>query len=147
MALRAAYLTMHRNTDAALARFKVTGDQFVLLTALARGDAVTQRDLARRTVSDANTVRAMLLLLEARGLVARNRHPTDARARTVSLTAKGRRAYRAVWAASEPVREDLMAAFKPGQVETLFGLLKNVSMAMGRAEEGLVKAETVNEKP
>ena len=39
-----------------------------------------------RISSDPNTVRAMLLLLEQRGLVVRERHPTDGRARTVALT-------------------------------------------------------------
>src|SRR5205085_66588 len=46
MALRAAYLAMHRRSDAQFARRGVTADQFVLLAALAGGGAVTQRDLA-----------------------------------------------------------------------------------------------------
>ena len=79
MALRAAYLAVHRRTDAALARSGVTADQFVLMAVLAGGGARTQRDLARRTGSDPNTVRAMLLLLEGRGLVARTPHPTATR--------------------------------------------------------------------
>ena len=39
--------------------------------------------------SDPSTVRAMLVLLEERGLVSRDTHPTDGRARTVALTAVG----------------------------------------------------------
>jgi len=145
MALRAAYLAMHRRTDAALARHGVTADQFVLLAALARGDAVTQRDLARRTTSDPNTVRAMLLLLESRGLIARRRHRTDARARTVTLTAKGRRAYESLWAAGEPVREELVTALGPGEAETLLGLLGSVTRAMGGTDDGVERAEVASE--
>src|SRR5438309_11794375 len=89
-ALRAAYLALHRQTNACFAKDGVTADQFVLLAALADGDAVTQQELVRRVSSDPNTVRAMLLLLEGRALVARQRHPADGRARRVSLTAKGR---------------------------------------------------------
>lgn len=129
MALRAAYLAMHRRTDARLGRHGVTADQFVLLAALARGDARTQRDLGRRTASDPNTVRAMLLLLERRGLVARAPHPTDARARTVTLTAKGRRAYERLWGDSEPVRQELLAALRPGEAEALLDLLTRVTHA------------------
>lgn len=110
MALRAAYLALHRRTDAALARHGVTADQFVVMAALAGGDALTQRDLGRQTGSDPNTVRAMLVLLEKRGLVARAPHPSDGRAITVALTPAGRRTYRALWAASEPVRAALLSA-------------------------------------
>src|SRR5204863_485605 len=86
-ALRAAYLALHRQTDACFAKDGVTADQFVLLAALAEADAVTQQELVRRTGSDPSTVRAMLLLLEGRGLVSRERHPADGRARCVTLTA------------------------------------------------------------
>src|SRR5262249_28595853 len=90
LALRAAYLALHRQTDATMAPFGVTADQFVLLAALAEGDALTQQALVRRVGSDASTVRAMLLLLEVRGLVSREPHPDDGRARSVALTPLGR---------------------------------------------------------
>lgn len=133
MALRAAYLAMHRATDAALAEHGVTADQFVLLTALSLGDGHTQRDLARRVSSDPNTVRAMLLLLEKQGLVARPAHPTDARARTVALTPRGRRVYRKLWAASEATRQRLTAQFEADEVETLLQLLGRLSTSIGRS--------------
>jgi DNA-binding MarR family transcriptional regulator len=130
MALRTAYLAMHRRSDAHFGRHGVTADQFVLLASLVGSDALTQRELARRTGSDPNTVRAMLLLLESRRLVTRGRHPEDARARTVGLTDKGRRMYEWLWATSAPVREQLMAALGPGEAETLFTLLARVCTAM-----------------
>ena len=71
MKLRAAYWTMHRRADAQLARLGVTADQFVLLSILAEGEGITQQQLVRRASSDPNTVRAMLVLLERRGLVSR----------------------------------------------------------------------------
>src|SRR5438477_8946391 len=105
IALRAAYLALHRRSEARFAPHDTTADQFVLLATLARGGhALTQRELARRMSSDPSTVRAMLVLLERRGLVERKTHPTDARARTVTLTAKGTRAFRRLWAAGGPIR-------------------------------------------
>src|ERR671911_1770542 len=89
--LRAAYFAMHRVSDAHFSRHGVTADQFVLLACLAEQDAITQQELARRMPSDPSTVRAMLVLLEGRGLVRRDRHPADSRARTAELTAAGRR--------------------------------------------------------
>src|SRR5437016_8017676 len=115
-ALRAAYLALHRQTNDCLVKDGVTADQFVLLAALAEADAVTQQALVRRVGSDPNTVRAMLLLLEGRGLVARERHPADGRARRVTLTAKGRQVFRKLWTMSEPLRARLLAACRPDEV-------------------------------
>ena len=137
--LRAAYLALHRRSEARFAPHGVTADQFVLLATLARGGhALTQRELARRMSSDPSTVRAMLVLLAARGLVERDTHPTDARARTVALTATGMRAYQRLWAAGEPVRERLLGALQPGEAETLVRLLGRVAEALntGRVPVG-----------
>jgi DNA-binding MarR family transcriptional regulator len=130
LALRAAYLGLHRQTDACFAEDGVTADQFVLLAALAEADAVTQQQLVRRVGSDPNTVRAMLLLLEGRGLVARACHPTDGRARSVTLTAKGRRVYQKLWAKSEPLRAQLLASLRPDELTALLGLLQRVAAVM-----------------
>jgi DNA-binding MarR family transcriptional regulator len=129
-ALRAAYLSLHRQTNDCFARDGVTADQFVLLSALADADAVTQQELVRRVSSDPNTVRAMLLLLEGRGLVARERHPADGRARCVTLTAKGRQLFKKLWAKSEPLRARLLDAFGPDEVTALVGLLHRVAEVM-----------------
>ena len=129
-ALRAAYLGLHRQTNACLARAGITADQFVLLAALADGDAVTQQELVRRTFSDPSTVRAMLVLLQARGLIARRRHAADSRARCVTLTRKGRRAFNRMWKMSESVRARLLAAFGADEVPALIALLCRIAEAM-----------------
>ena len=49
-----------------------------------------QRDLAQRSYSDANTVTALLRLLEQKGLVRRERDNQDARALRAYLTPRGR---------------------------------------------------------
>jgi DNA-binding MarR family transcriptional regulator len=126
MGLRAAYWAMHRRTEAALARCGVTADQFVLLALLAEQDGITQQELVRRASSDANTIRAMLVLLESRGLVAREQHPTDGRARRVILTRKGKRAYERLWAQSEPLRQQMLAAFEPEEAEAFVEFLARI---------------------
>jgi DNA-binding MarR family transcriptional regulator len=72
----------------------------------------------------------MLVLLEQRGLVERDPHPTDARARTVALTAKGMRAVRRLWTAGDPVRARMLGALEPGEAETLVRLLARVAEAL-----------------
>jgi DNA-binding MarR family transcriptional regulator len=134
MGLRAAYWAMHRQTDACLTRHGVTANQFVLLALLAEDDGITQQQLVRRASSDPNTIRAMLVLLESRGLVARKRHPDDGRARNVILTRKGRQTYNRLLEKSESLREQLLALFQPEQADVFVKFLNQISEAMERVE-------------
>ncbi len=127
MALREAYWAMHRRADAVLAPLGVTADQFVLLSSLADEEQLTQQELGRRVTSDPNTVRAMLVLLEGRGFVSRKPHPTDGRARSVALTAKGRRAYERFWKESDDFRQRLARLFAGGEVKTLIENLRRIA--------------------
>jgi DNA-binding MarR family transcriptional regulator len=140
MALRSAYLAMHRQADAALAHFGVTADQFVLLAALAEAEALTQRELARRISSDASTVRAMLALLEHRELVARGPHPSDGRARSVVLTEQGRRVYRKMHEGSEAFRAELFAAVGPDKAVAFLELLRRVAKVLTKSERRPTRA-------
>jgi DNA-binding MarR family transcriptional regulator len=126
-ALRAAYLALHRQTNACFADDGVTADQFVVLSALADARAATQQELVRRVGSDPNTVRAIVLRLEGRGLVTRQPHPADGRARCVALTAKGRQVFQKLWTKSEPLRARLLGAFRPDEVTALVELLHRVA--------------------
>ena len=131
-ALRAAYLALHRRCEARFADYGVTADQFVLLATLARGEALTQRELARRMPSDPSTVRAMLVLLERNGLVKRDKHPTDTRARTAVLTLAGKRKFRQLWKAGESIRAKMYGSLKPAEAETLVRLLGRVAETLSR---------------
>jgi len=130
LALRAAYLALHRQSDAAFSQYGVTADQFVLLATLARGEALTQRELAVRMPSDPSTVRAMLVLLEQRGLVRRDAHPTDGRARTAALTAAGRRKFRQLWGAGESIRTQMVSSLNTEEANTLVRLLRQVAESL-----------------
>lgn len=130
MALRAAYLAMHRQSDACFAEHGVTADQFVLLATLSRGSALTQRELARRMPSDPSTVRAMLVLLEKQGLIKREVHPSDSRARTVELTTAGKRKFRKLWDAGESIRNTMAQSMQPDDVAELVRLLKRITESL-----------------
>jgi len=124
--LRAAYFGMHRVSDGHFSRSGVTADQFVLLACLAEQEAITQQELARRASSDPSTIRPMLVLLEGRGLVTRARHPNDSRARTVTLTAKGRRLFERLWETSEPIRLQMLSGFSADEARLLVGCLRRL---------------------
>lgn len=127
MALRAAYMALHRRTESQLDSHDVTADQFVLLATLDRGESLTQRELARRMPSDPSTVRAMLVLLEKRGLVERSFHPTDGRAKAVALSAAGKRKFRQLWKASEAIRNQIFETLVPEEAELLVELLSRIA--------------------
>ena len=94
MWLRKAYLSFHRRANASTQSAGVTADQFVVLSVLAREPGIMQITIVERTASDPNTIAAILRLLEERGLVRREAHHSDRRARCVFLTAQGRRVQR-----------------------------------------------------
>ncbi|TWU18921.1 MarR family winged helix-turn-helix transcriptional regulator [Allorhodopirellula heiligendammensis] len=123
LALRAAYLALHRKTDARFTKLDVTADQFVLLTALSDGQVLTQRELAGRISSDPSTVRAMLVLLERKGFVKRDVHPTDLRAKAVSLTTVGKRMQKKLWKAGQPIRDEMYRCMSPDEADVLVTLL------------------------
>jgi DNA-binding MarR family transcriptional regulator len=140
---------MHRETDAQLAPWRVTADQFVVLGALSEGDALSQRELVERTSSDPSTLRAMLVLLEGRDLIARRPHPTDGRARSVRLTARGRRTFTRMWSHSELLRESLVAGLTPAEARQLVRLLGRVRRGLdwfqARSQPARERAERVEE--
>jgi DNA-binding MarR family transcriptional regulator len=108
----------------------MTADQFVLLSLLACEDGITQQQLTRRAFSDPNTIRAMLVRMENKDFIARDQHPTDGRARKVSLTFKGRRTYAKLSAEIKPLQQALLAPFKTRDAEKLNVFLNCISQAM-----------------
>ena len=120
MWLRKAYLSFHRRANAHLLSLGVTADQFVLLSLLTREEGITQITIVERTASDPNTVAAILRLLERRGLVRREAHARDRRARCVFLTAEGRRVQGRAAQAAEPLLAalwDCLAGCDRSQIE------------------------------
>jgi len=134
MGLRAAYLSMQRQTNSLLAPHGITADQFVLLSLLNEQDGVTQQQLTRRASSDPNTIRAMLVLMENIGMIERARHPTDGRALKITLTQRGRRTYKKLSDEIRVLQEALISGVQPTQAETLVTLLNRISEAMSKWE-------------
>ncbi|MBN2591076.1 MAG: MarR family transcriptional regulator [Sedimentisphaerales bacterium] len=108
----------------------ITANQFVLLMFLAEDDGISQRDLVERAFSDPNTIRAMLVLLEKRGLVERDQHPEDGRKRNVTITLKGREIYQKVSDENETMRQTLTSLFSPEEIQKLILFLDTISKAM-----------------
>ncbi len=133
MALRAAYLSMHRQADAALQPFGVTANQFVILSVLAEEDGITQRALVDRTSSDANTIRPILAALEKKHFVMRDAHPDDGRAWCVKLTRSGRSAFDEMRTGSETFRNQLTAPLSKTESRNLIEMLDRLVGVMNQS--------------
>lgn len=68
---------------------------------------MSQQDLAESVASDANTLRAMLLLLEKKMLIRHDPHPNDRGARLVCLTPEGEQIQKDLWDRSKQYRQGL----------------------------------------
>jgi DNA-binding MarR family transcriptional regulator len=110
MVLWAAANAWQRAMRAGLASLGLTHVQFMLLRSLARPSceqsAVTQAMLSRRSGVDEMMASQVIRTLEAKGLVRRDIHGTDSRAKVVALTGAGIEAlFTAVQLAEQTERE------------------------------------------
>jgi len=101
----AARLVEHAWDDV-LAGYGLTHSRLVILHLLDAGPA-TQRELARRSGMEEQTMGRMLRGMEENGHVGRERDPADRRRSVVTLTPDGRRALAAVVGSTSA--EDLLA--------------------------------------
>jgi DNA-binding MarR family transcriptional regulator len=130
MRLRATYSFLRRKTSAELGPFGMSSDQFVLLTVLAREGPATQQELVHRCHSDTTTLGTMLVLLESKGLVKREAHSDDRRARLVTITGAGKRLQSRLWQETGELRAELAGLFSPDELGVLLGYLDRVVEAM-----------------
>jgi DNA-binding MarR family transcriptional regulator len=149
MWLRKAYLSFHRRANARMLKHGVTADQFVLLSVLVREEGITQVAIVERTASDPNTVAAILGLLERRGLVRREAHAQDRRARCVFLTAQGRRVQRRASKDAAPLLvalSDSMQGARAGDIERFLKRVHAVFSGTAATGNGAAKRPTAKAK-
>lgn len=127
MALRRAYLRLHRQTNAACSDENLTADQFVLLNALKSAGKVTQAELVLLINSDANTVSAMVRRLQKKELLQRSRHEKDNRAIAVSLTPAGLQHLEILEERTAHIRRDMEAEFSRQELDQLVDLLNRLT--------------------
>ncbi len=86
----------------------LTPRQFAVLMVLQRLEAASQTDIVNETGIDRSTLADIVKRLVARGLIARRRLKSDARAYAVRLTPTGRDALKAAQPASERVESRIL---------------------------------------
>lgn len=87
--LRRNLLRIDRLSAGLIEPHGLTNQQFLALLLIRDTEGLTQVELTTQLDSDQNTISAMVRRLEKRGLVARERHPTDRRAVRLLVTPEG----------------------------------------------------------
>lgn len=128
--LKTAYAVMHRQTQSLLSQHDMTAEQYVLLALLCTEDGISQNELTARASSDPNTVRAMLVLMEGKGLLVRKPHESDRRARRVLITATGRRKYNKLAKVLKPLQDAMLSPFDEQEARRLVESLQRLALAM-----------------
>lgn len=137
--IRRAYLSMQRCADAVFSPRKITTDQFSLLWILWRREGIRQNELADELYTDPNTVTAMLVRLEKRGLIRREVCAQDGRARRVSLTPAGRRLTSRLSEDWEPLRQKLRNLFAGDAGQEALLILDEVRRVMTDSRETIIE--------
>jgi|SRR5215831_5194267 len=137
--IRRAHLSMQRCADAVFSPRKITTDQFSLLWILWRRDGIRQNELAEELFTDPNTVTAMLVRLEKRGLIRREICSEDGRARRVFLTAAGRRLTGRLSEDWEPLRQKLRDLFAGDAGQEALRILDEVRELMTQSRAAILE--------
>src|SRR4030042_2546988 len=143
--MRSASLLLHRQTNIHLMPFGITADQFVCLVILADDDGMTQQEMVQRCPSDPNTIREMLVRLEKRGLVSREKHPTDGRARYVTITTEGREILNKLVKAVKPIHKRLEELLDENEVQNLTVTLNRITEEMAKKQNKKSKNQLESE--
>ena len=124
----------------------VTLRQTVLMAAIAEAEGASQSDLVRITGVDRSTLAEMMARMETRGLIARAAAADDGRAKSVRLTADGRRKLEMGLPAIRAVDRALRAAVPAPRRSAFQTILSELSQSVDREHVAAELAERAAKK-
>jgi DNA-binding MarR family transcriptional regulator len=105
--------------------------QYTTLSVLgARGQPLSNAQLARRAYMTPQSMMEVIDALERKGLIRRDPHPSHRRVFPATMTAKGLRVLKACDAAVEEMEEEMLAGLSRGERDTLLVWLKTCVRAL-----------------
>jgi DNA-binding MarR family transcriptional regulator len=131
----------HTRMADALETVSLTPALFALLEVLAARDGAIQQELGSAMGVDPSTMVSLIDELEGAGLAKRRPHPTDRRARAVTITAKGRRLLERGRGMAAQVEDEVLRGLNGAERRELLKLLRRAletapSQPPWSAEEG-----------
>ena len=117
--------------------FDVTLPRFDLMAQLDKApNGMTLGELSQRMMVSNGNVTGLAERLVEQGLLDRRPSPNDRRAQIVSLTAEGRRAFRAMARTHEDWIAQIFAGLDAAEIETLMTLLAKTKASARKAMNG-----------
>jgi DNA-binding MarR family transcriptional regulator len=127
-------ITQHRlrqRLDAELAQFGITAPQNAVLLSIAGNPRISNAELARTAFVTPQTMQAILVNLERRGLIVRSPHPEHGRVIMTELTTTGQKAVADGANAADAVERQMLSALSAEEARLLCELLKRCAAALG----------------
>ncbi|MEM9412307.1 MAG: MarR family transcriptional regulator [Planctomycetota bacterium] len=133
--LRTAYFSLRRKCNSVCQDSNCNGDQFVILSTLyGQSQRVTQQFLSDETGYDPVTTGTMLKTMQRHGLIDREPHPEDGRAKLVKITTAGKRTFRKLWRDSDPLRKAFIKSMSQNRQKNAVKILNDITRAMNSLE-------------
>jgi DNA-binding MarR family transcriptional regulator len=129
------HMKTQRIAERALRAHGLTYAQFGVLTAIAERDGNTQRELAERVETDANTVMVICDSLEKKGLAIRRADSADRRIRRISMTARGGKVFAKALSTVEALYRPLSDIFPNKEILPVLPLLQRMYAYLKEREE------------
>lgn len=121
-----AHLAHRVIAESRLASLGIGVKAFGALSVLADEGPLSQQRLGRRMQVDRTTMVAVSKELEQAGLVTRNRNPSDRRAYTLEVTARGRRVLARALEAADQAEDDFLRGLSAQEQRQLRSLLRRL---------------------
>jgi MarR family transcriptional regulator, temperature-dependent positive regulator of motility len=109
----------------------LTPRQYAVLVAVAESEGLSQTDLVGRTGVDRSTLADIVRRMIKKGLISRQRTKRDARAYSVKLTDRGRKALDSARPAARSADERVLATLSPKQRQAFVDVLSTLVRAIG----------------
>src|SRR5947207_2578159 len=131
LVLMKAHRTLQRSATRSIEASDICLSDFAVMEMLLHKGPQPVNEIGRRIELTSGAITTAVDRLEARGLVTREPHPTDRRARIVRLTAAGDRQAARVFAAHKAAMDLAAEGLSKTERATLLGLLKKLGTSAG----------------
>ena len=128
--VKLAYIAMRRELDATVRKAGITPTQWQALGVLYHKPGLTHSELEKHLDIEAPSVTSLVNGMERKGWVKRERSASDARAKKLHLTPRGRTLIESCRQATLPIERSVTAALSESERETLKRLLRAVVEAL-----------------
>jgi len=135
--LRRAWYSLNQTFRQRVAHLGITPDQYSILRWLHEGDprGLTQQTITDLMASDPNTITSILQRMEKAGLISRQRHEKDRRARRVRMEVEGRRVFGEAFETAKDLQTIILGALPASRRAVFLRDLESIADACMAANE------------